>query len=801
MEFLLRHQLNIMLLMTGICAMLAVLSMLTHALTPRRRAILALLEAVAALLLIADRCDYLYRGDTSELGYWMVRISNFLLYFFTLCMAHGFTRYLRDLYANEGALEKVPRRLRACEIIFLVGVAMLVVAHFNGLYYTFDAQNLYHRAPLNLLGFISPVLIVFIQLSLIVQYRKRLHPIIVFSLVLFCVVPMLAAVIQLYAYGLSILNLSMAAMCALLYVYALIALNNALEQARQREIEAHREERRKERALFEQTAEALVNAIEAKDKYTTGHSQRVAEYSRSIAHTDGKPEEACEEIYFAALLHDVGKIGIPIKILNKNGKLTDEEYALIKQHPVVGSQILGSIHQSPYLSIAARYHHERYDGRGYPEGLKGEEIPEIARIIAVADAYDAMSSNRSYRSAIPQHIVREELVKGIGTQFDPEFAKAMIQLLDHDVEYRMRESESGEGLIPAGGLRCRVLYDECTGGIPVTRKPVSIRLITRPDEDAGADEGLPTLIVFDALDARVHPGEEQNKDLLYFEYALIRLDGRVDERNTRRVEVRPSDWRPDNAPADSHAVGSGTRYDIEAVKVKDHAMIRISNGARAWDVILALPDCSRFAYISIGGERCTVSDLHVENAESEAAAGYIPRIAEEISHIKGCPVGDVPNLQIDGWRTDATEGIPIGDGLDIAFHTKSLPTARLVWHCPFISVFSSSDARVNGAGVREYMLMRLDGENWESDKYAENKVYVYRSEAFQGWNAWKAKNKEGLDCRVEIRREGNRITMRTENLGIAVSSITTLRSSVKDVYIALTGDQWAITNIRVQRGK
>ncbi len=801
MESLLRHQLNIMLLMTGICAMLAVLSMLTHALTPRRRTVFASLEAIAALLLIADRCAYLYRGDPSELGYWMVRISNFLVYFFTLCMAHGFTCYLRDLFLNEGGLEKAPRRLRICEILFLVGVAMLVVAHFNGLYYTFDAQNFYHRAPLNLLGFICPVLMVVIQLSLIVQYRKRLHRIIVFSLVLFCVAPILAAVLQLYAFGLSLLNLTLAAMSTLLYVYALIALNNALEQARRREIEAHREERRKEHALFEQTAEALVNAIEAKDKYTTGHSQRVAEYSRSIARTVGKPEEACEEIYFAALLHDVGKIGIPIKILNKNGKLTDEEYALIKQHPVVGSQILGSIHQSPYLSIAARYHHERYDGRGYPEGLKGEEIPEIARIIAVADAYDAMSSNRSYRSAIPQHIVREELVKGIGSQFDPEFAKAMIQLLDHDVEYCMRESESGEGLIPAGGLHCQALYDDCTGGIPITPKPVSIRLTCRPDKDAGEGEGLPTLIVFDALDARVHPGEEHNKDLLYFEYTLVHLDGRVEERGVRRAEVRPSDWRVGDARPEGQAVEPGVRYDIKAMKRKDHAMIRISNGAQAWDVILALPDCSRFAYLSISGEHCTVSSLRVENAEEEIAPDAIPRIAEEISYIKGCPLGDVPNLQVDGWRTDATAGIPIGDGLSLTFHAQSLPTARLVWHCPFISVFSSSDARVNGADFREYMLMRLDGENWESDKYAENKVSVFRTDAFQDWNAWKAKNKEGLDCRVEIEREGNRITMRTENLGIAVSSVTTLRASVKDVYVALTGDQVAITNIRVRRGK
>ena len=111
-------------------------------------------------------------------------------------------------------------------------------------------------------------------------------------------------------------------------------------------------------------------------------------------------------------MHDVGKIGIPLNIINKEGKLTDEEYEIIKKHPVIGVEILSGISEYPYLSIAAHYHHERYNGRGYPRGLKGEDIPEIARIVAVADAYDAMTSKRSYRESIPQSKVREEIIKG-----------------------------------------------------------------------------------------------------------------------------------------------------------------------------------------------------------------------------------------------------------------------------------------------------------------------------------------------------------------------------------------------------
>ncbi len=127
----------------------------------------------------------------------------------------------------------------------------------------------------------------------------------------------------------------------------------------------------------------------------------------------------------------------------------------------------------------------------------------------------------------------------------------------------------------------------------------------------------------------------------------------------------------------------------------------------------------------------------------------------------------------------------------------SLPTARLVWHCPFISVYSSEDGRMAGPDFREYILLRLDGENWESDAHVENKVQVRQLDCFEGWNAWKEENKKGLDCTVQIRRNGNVITMQTENLGIAISSVTTiLDGDVKDVYISLTGDQCAITNIR-----
>ena len=502
------------------------------------------------------------------------------------------------------------------KFLALAGMAMVIVSQFTGFYYTFDEMNRYHRAPGFIVCYVIPLSIMALQMSVILQYYKNLSSRLRTSLFLFTALSVIAAVLQVFMYGVSLNNMMIVGMAAMLFIFAIRDLEQEVEEARIREIEHYKEEKKNEHALFEQTAEALATAIDAKDKYTHGHSTRVAMYSTQIARDAGKSEEECEKVYFAALLHDVGKIGIPDHIINKDGKLTDEEFAQIKHHPEYGNQILSNIRQSPYLSIAAHYHHERFDGRGYPRGLVGEDIPEIARIIAVADSYDAMTSKRSYRDTIPQQKVREELVKGIGTQFDPQFAKIMLHLIDQDLEYSMRERETGLNDSFINRIHCERLYHDCSTGIPVNDKMVRIRLFSRPD---------------------------------------------------------------------------------------------------------------------------------------------------------------------DGFREE-----------------ESLPTARLVWHCPFVSVFTSKDGRVDGEEYQEFMLLRLDGENWESDTHAENTFQIDHTRAFPGWNDWKKRNKEGMDCVVTIRRDGNRIKMETENLGISISSQTVIKDDVNDVYVALTGDQCCLTDIHIR---
>ena len=178
------------------------------------------------------------------------------------------------------------------------------------------------------------------------------------------------------------------------------------------------------------TIKTIAGVIDAKDKYTGGHSYRVAVYASKLAEALGKDKKYVDNIYFMGLMHDIGKIGIPDLILNKNGKLSDDEYRLMQQHTVIGAQLLDYVENLDGLGDAVRYHHERYDGKGYPDGLIAEQIPEIARILCVADTYDVMTSNRVYRDRLSDIEVRNELMRNAGTQFDPMILNTFLRLID-----------------------------------------------------------------------------------------------------------------------------------------------------------------------------------------------------------------------------------------------------------------------------------------------------------------------------------------------------------------------------------
>ncbi len=197
------------------------------------------------------------------------------------------------------------------------------------------------------------------------------------------------------------------------------------------------------RDILEQSLLTFAGTIDAKDKYTNGHSIRVAQYSRELARRMGMSAQEQEHIYYVALLHDIGKIGIPDNVLNKPGKLTPEEREIIQRHPKIGAEILKNFTALEGISEGAKYHHERYDGKGYCEGLAEENIPLVARIIGVADTYDAMSSERCYRKPLSEEIIVSELEKAKGTQLDPQIVPHMLDMM-HDGTMDILKEQRGE---------------------------------------------------------------------------------------------------------------------------------------------------------------------------------------------------------------------------------------------------------------------------------------------------------------------------------------------------------------------
>lgn len=192
----------------------------------------------------------------------------------------------------------------------------------------------------------------------------------------------------------------------------------------------YRTREKKDKEFIEKTLLLFANTIEAKDSYTRGHSLRVAIYSMELAKRMELSEADQEIVYYCAILHDVGKVGIPDSILHKPGKLTDEERSVIQSHTTIGSDIFRGFPYIPDIETIVRHHHERYDGNGYPDQLKGKAIPYLSRIICVADCFDAMTSNRCYRDKINIDKVKKELVDCAGTQFDPEIVPFMLQMIE-----------------------------------------------------------------------------------------------------------------------------------------------------------------------------------------------------------------------------------------------------------------------------------------------------------------------------------------------------------------------------------
>ena len=209
-------------------------------------------------------------------------------------------------------------------------------------------------------------------------------------------------------------------------IWAVALVTYAITSA---QIKKYQERHERDNEIINESIETFTGFIDAKDPYTNGHSKRVAKYTRMIAEEMGYEGEELDRIYYIALLHDCGKIAVPDNILGKPGKLTEEEFEIIKSHTVRGGEILSSFHSLENAGEGALYHHERYDGKGYPEGRAGEDIPLIGRMICVADSFDAMNTSRVYRHRLTKDKIISELTDNKGKQFDPAIADIMLGLI------------------------------------------------------------------------------------------------------------------------------------------------------------------------------------------------------------------------------------------------------------------------------------------------------------------------------------------------------------------------------------
>lgn len=778
-EIIRDHQLSIMLVLCTMCMTMALLLLITRFLTKRRKWIMIMMEIIAALLLGFDRTAYVYKGDTTQIGYVMVRLANFMVFFLTSTVVLSFNLYLIDLITEEGGQGRVPRRLKMVNIGALIGMAMAVIAHFTGLYYYFDDQNNYHRGPGFLICYIVPVLLPVIQYTVIRQNRRRFSRLIYTSLVLYIFIPIAMGILQIFTYGISIVNMAMVIVSVFLYIFTYLDINEEVERAHETEVDNLQKERKSMKRLFDQTVTAFVTAVEMKDTYSEGHSVRVAETARRIAEEAGKSEEECDEVYYAALLHDVGMIGIPDRIIEKTEELDEAEKQKVKQKPVLSGEILSSITEFPYLSEGARYSCERYDGEGYPEGLAGKEIPEISRIIAVADAYDTMTSRQRTRGPLTYEVVREEFIMNAGGRLDPEYSDIMVHLIDAD----HKEGEAAEEIDRE--VRCRTYREKVSIGIPVVQEKTRIKFECEDIREKAEEFSAPSVILFDSYNRHVHRVPKTIDAYRYIEYGEIWFDGHYVLTNARNMEVEVTENETPQG------------YEITTARYEDHLTICLISPQRTVNVVMALPDNSKTSYIGLTGENCYISGISVQKTGEKITAGEIKKIVTRISYTDRLE-SDLPNIQIDHNRSGSTEGILINEEHQIAYHTMSLPSADLVWHCPYIVLFYSDDGRVGGENYHEYALIKLNGECTGDKNYAENRFYMKKNESFPGWDEWKRRNKEGLESKVRIVRTANRVVVSTENLGIVIENMTMIRERREKVYAALTGDQVAITDIRVK---
>ncbi len=604
------NQLDIMLVLCAFCGLMAILLLITRFLPRRKKWILVMMELTSMILLAFDRTAYIYRGDGSDLGFVMVRVSNFMVFFLTSAIVLCFNLYITDLLLTDGHLEKMPRRLIIAQFGAIAGMLLAVISAFSGLYYYFDENNVYHRGDGFLIAYLIPVIIPILQYTVILQYRKLFSRLIYFSLTLFIFVPIIFGIMQVFTYGISLVNMAMALVSIALYIFVYLEINNEVISAHKVEVANLEKEHQSMRRLFDQTATSFV---------------------------------------------------------------TKED---------------------------------------------NNDAPSI-------------------------------------------------------------ESE----------ITCKDYRENVTCGIHVTENEKVIHFFCEKMPSKENACSAPSIILFDSYDKHVHDNDKAIKAYGYLEYGEAWFDGNYVSTSARNMEVKVREDSLDPSLKENE-------YRITAKRYEDHVSIIMSDHVRTVDIIMALPYNSKAAYIGLTGENCKIHDITVEKTGKKTAEGEIREIVSKISYINRLE-SDLKNVQIDRFRSASTSAIPVKDEALIEFHSMSLPSATLVWHCPYVVIFSSKDGRVDGEDYREYALIKLNGEIDGDDALARNQFYMKKTDDFPGWDSWKEKNKKGMEYSISLRKRGNKVVLNATNLGVEVRNTTVLPSD-EAVYAALTGDEIAITDIRIK---
>ncbi len=315
---------------------------------------------------------------------------------------------------------------RVIAALFFILLVSLYFISENCSRMTSSSKSMYmlfgHRLPVTSLAGVFSSISTIVLICLVVFYRKLGFYTSIVILV-FRMLKLAKGVIQFHPSAYPAFFVTLIGLVSILLIY----------QRNERIIRVQERHRKELLDFTNSIIDSFAVCIDGKDSYTNGHSLRVAHYTRLLAQKLGEDEETVQKFYNIALLHDIGKIGIPDEILNKPGKLTEEEYEIVKTHPYRGFEILKKVKTQKDLVEGAQFHHERFDGRGYPARLAGEKIPLVARIISVADAFDAMSSTRPYRKKMSMDVIIQEIKDCTGTQFDPVVTKAFLDLYKEGV--------------------------------------------------------------------------------------------------------------------------------------------------------------------------------------------------------------------------------------------------------------------------------------------------------------------------------------------------------------------------------